>query len=286
VYHRRSRLLRGVSGRPIAITLSTAPYTVSSRAGRRRSDLHEAAAAVVVDDHEVLSRVGENQRGAVGLTGMQVELPKALRLLAHELRAPLGILQGYLRILRDGRLDKAGEKDILAVMLKETGRLSTLARQASDLAAWRSGDVSRDEVELSAKSLIDRLAEGAPPLAIVSLPAEAEEWKVSSVHGNGLVEALTALAGLARRETPDSAVGVAVAAIEARPGSMTVAIGPAHSVSATLHSRDQHEGTLSLDSGGHGLALMVAAAVLDAHSASVSTTRDSVIVTFPLRGTV
>jgi hypothetical protein len=63
---------------------------------------------------------------------------------------------------------------------------------------------------------------------------------------------------------------------------VTISIGPTAALSGAPASSGGK--TLSLDSGGHGLALMVAAAVLDAHAASLTTTAESVVVTLPLRG--
>jgi len=118
----------------------------------------------------------------------------------------------------------------------------------------------------------------------VRLPAAAAHWQVSSYQGSGLVDALSAMSRLARLETPDEATGIATFH-GASDSSATIAIGPTKTVGSYTEGTDvPSEKRLSLDAGGHGLALLVAAAVLDAHGARLSTTRDTVAVTLPLRG--
>jgi hypothetical protein len=215
---------------------------------------------------------------------MQVELPKALRLLSHELRTPLGVLQGYLRILRDGPVDKESQANMLKAMLNETGRITTIARQASDLAAWQSRSATLEPVQLSVKSVVDRVAATAPPLDVVRLPAEAAHWHISSYQGSGLVDALSAVSRLVRLETPDEPTGIATF-LGTSNASATIAIGPSNTVGSYTEGSDvSEEKRLSLDAGGHGLALLVAAAVLDAHAAQLSTTRNTAAITLPLRG--
>ena len=214
---------------------------------------------------------------------MRVELPMALRLLAHELRAPLGILQGYLRLLKDGRVDGDARTNMLTVMLKETGRLSVLARQASDLAAWQSGNAAVEGIEIPAAALMERVA-AAAPLECDSAPDEASAWSVESVHGPALVEALAALAELPRRERPDRPLQLSAVIQTAHPAHMMLTMGPREPASTEAPVAGDAK-TLSLESGGHGLALVLAGAVLHAHGADLKTTRDSVVVTLPLKGT-
>ena len=56
--------------------------------------------------------------------GMGVELSKALNILAHELRGPLGVIQGYLRLLRQRRTESEDETRMLTVMQDASGRIA------------------------------------------------------------------------------------------------------------------------------------------------------------------
>jgi hypothetical protein len=205
----------------------------------------------------------------------------ALRLLAHELRAPLGILQGYLRLLREGRVDKDAEMNMLTVMLKETGRISLLARQASDLAAWQAGNAALEPADLPASVLVERVVAAAAPLE-ARAPEESGGWVIRSVHSAALVDGLVAIAELVRRENPDRPLVLALAS-DGRD-AMTITVGPVEAPGGDSSQTAPRVRTLSLDAGGHGLALVVADAVLSAHGARVTTTAETVSITLPLKG--
>jgi hypothetical protein len=257
---------------------------VATAGGAGRSDLHITANLALDRGPAQCRHCPFEAEYTDDVTGMRVELPKTLRLLSHELRAPLGILQGYLRLLKDGRIERDDETKMFAMMLQETGRISALARQASELAHWHAGDAAAQPVDVSVQSIISRLAVTAGPLEIAAMAPEASAWKVSSVHETGLADALAALTVLARRETPDAPIGVALFPAAGTPASVTIAIGPSATVAAGRAGQTTGDKSLSLESGGHGLALLVAAAVLDAHAARLATTKDTVLVTLPLRG--
>src|SRR5262245_59098900 len=68
--------------------------------------------------------------------GMPVEIGNVLHVLAHELRTPAGIAQGYLRMLMDDRLtDPADRRKAIEQAQKAVARISEITNEGSQLAA-------------------------------------------------------------------------------------------------------------------------------------------------------
>lgn len=223
---------------------------------------------------------------------MRVEFPKVLRVVSHELRGPLGVIQGYLRILRTRRADDETDVRMLNAMLDATGRLTTLARQASDLATWQDGHaLAGERVTIPARALIERAVAGVTAgVASAEVPDEASALLVETPGAGALAAALTALIQAVARETepPVLVSGRAIAGhrlgVVIRPSAATAAVpedldalGPAAVTPAS---------GAAFDEGGHGLALVLAAEVLAAHQASVLAIDrpTAFVVTFPSRG--
>jgi signal transduction histidine kinase len=58
---------------------------------------------------------------------------RVLQLLLHDLRTPIGVAQGYLRMMQDGRLTEAAETErAVAKALKALGQTARLCQDASD----------------------------------------------------------------------------------------------------------------------------------------------------------
>src|SRR4030095_11942542 len=61
------------------------------------------------------------------------EFTKALALLIHDLRAPLSVASGYLRLIREDRLTSAEDRErALIGALEAVRRISRLCDEASD----------------------------------------------------------------------------------------------------------------------------------------------------------
>ena len=94
-----------------------------------------------------------------------------------------------------------------------------------------------------------------------------------------LAAALSAMVdAVGRGLPPDQPVAVRVRRVADRD-SVTIEIGPATSAAAPADSEP-----IAFDQGGHGLALVLAAAVLDAHDAAVSSLPGGTMVVTLLGG--
>ena len=72
----------------------------------------------------------------------EIDAEKALNLLIHDLRAPLSVAQGYLRLLHQNRLDSDADRQrALAQTMEALGRISRLC---DDAAAYVAGDTTAE----------------------------------------------------------------------------------------------------------------------------------------------
>jgi hypothetical protein len=202
---------------------------------------------------------------------MPLNLAQVLNTLAHEIRTPLAVSQGYVKLYLDGRLTNADDTrrafeqtrqalGTLATLCVDMGKVSTLSESASkgipervsaldfvtslqaqgeiDGAAW-CGDVGTGAIETTnARDL-------AQAVAIVSKAAFDEAREAPRAVRTGAGDGLVVLAG-----ANDS-----LAALDAGPGA---------------------PGARPVDfaKGGKGLKLIWAAFVLDKHHVQTWTVAD------------
>lgn len=206
---------------------------------------------------------------------MPVDISNILHVLAHELRTPVGIAHGYVRLLLEDRLPQdTDRRRALEQVQKALGRLSELSQESSALAAWYETDRNDDRL-VSARSVLDRLAE-----AEYEGPVTIDANKV----GDGAMLRTTDAAGLARamvslvRATARELRGAACA-VRARVddhGRLELVAGPLERLDALSVGPDTPDTSpLALERGGLGLALVHAAVVLDAHGAEHWTMKGS-----------
>jgi nitrogen-specific signal transduction histidine kinase len=206
---------------------------------------------------------------------MRVELPRLLSVLAHELRGPLSVIQGYLRLMLNQRDSSHADTPMIRAMLDATGRLAALGRQASDVAIWTNHAADAGAVDLAA--LADKTARLVPSGSTsVHLDQDIGREAVSTSDPDALAAALAALAELAARDTGGrvelsarSATDLVTVVLTPAdvPGLEPAGDGP-HGAETAATSRPL---TIAFDRGGFGLSLVLASYVLDAHGADVRT---------------
>jgi light-regulated signal transduction histidine kinase (bacteriophytochrome) len=205
---------------------------------------------------------------------MRVEFPKVLRVLSHELRGPLGVMQGYVRLLKTKHADDAAETRMLTAILDATGRITAIARQASDLAMWQDGPaVDRDEETVSARHLVERAFADAAGRVAVDLGEETARFEIETPNAAALAAAIGSVVEAVQRDVPDTPFAVRVRT-GPRADRLLLAAGAAPSVAALSEDwRERAVGDggpeLAFDRGGQGLALVLAGTVLEAHGAEV-----------------
>jgi signal transduction histidine kinase len=86
------------------------------------------------------------------LTGPRAGLPSSV---IHELRTPLTSIHGYAQVLQRSLRDDPRSKNALAVVLRETTRLSAMLAELSELADVDAGDVVVAPIEIEAQQIVD-----------------------------------------------------------------------------------------------------------------------------------
>lgn len=216
---------------------------------------------------------------------MPVELPQLCSLLAHELRSPLSVLQGYIRLLQRSRAPEDPEHAMLTAMLEATGRLSWFARQSSELGAWMR---TRDETS-GAALRVDALyalllkTDSRHTWALDETPSLVSAQIAGGADGAILTTSLVAVADAVAREHNSAA---AVAHISSADGTtLTVTVRP-----STPRKASQTRASAAPDrdaffvQGGLGLGLVTASHVFAYLQGTVARqSDDSLQLTFPLK---
>ena len=204
---------------------------------------------------------------------MRVESGKIFSILAHELRSPLGVIQGYIRMLRMRRTDDDPEAKMLTAMLDATGRISAVARQASELAQWHDGEMQAAQTAMPLRGLLDRVAAAHLPRPVsLDVPAALADHPVQTWQAEQLAAAIAAIVVSVERNAPDQ--DVAVRAEATAGGGAMILIGDPSALSersadAADAADADRAGERLFGSGGQGLSLVLAAAVLDRHGIGV-----------------
>jgi hypothetical protein len=215
---------------------------------------------------------------------MSVDINDILHVLAHELRTPVGIAHGYVRLLLEERLTQESDRRrALEQMQKALGRLSDLSHESTALASWyEQNHATAHAVE--ARTLIEHLSESDFDFPVTvegtSVPAGV---RVSTSDEQSLRMALTGIVRATARELRGTTCDVVGRVVN---GSFEMLTGPEELLEALGAGPDSPEaGPVALERGGLGLALVHAAIVLDAHGAqrwTMNGSRKTVGVRLPL----
>ena len=200
---------------------------------------------------------------------MEIDFSAALNLLAHELRAPTAVIQGYARMLGDPRFDAESRPRMLAQIQEAAGRIAVLGREAVELSRWLDPARAATPASITIQQLVERaIAESGVESSLAPHISPADGAHVVDTTGaTALVAALATVIRAAAREAPNTTLTVAV-----RPAAEHLA----HDVLVGSSSLDDlvasdtgpnapGSTSVGLGRGGLGLSLVLAAVVLDAH---------------------
>ena len=140
------------------------------------------------------------------------ENEKALNLLIHDLRAPLSVAQGYLRLLQQNRIE--AEADRQRALTQSMEALGRITRLCEDAAAFVAEPVSTDGpvVALGASEFVDRVTDActarSSPLPIVT--GTRLSGTVRTAQLDRLVQSLAVVLCAVRRSTRKEPVRVSV----------------------------------------------------------------------------
>jgi hypothetical protein len=197
---------------------------------------------------------------------MPVDINDILHVLAHELRTPVGIAHGYVRLLLEERLHQESDRRrALEQMQKALGRLTDLSHESTALAAWYEQEHTNAQ-PVPARTLLERVAEADYEFPVtVDLTGLPDGPSVRTADDQSLSRALIGVVRATARELRGTTCDVTARVVN---GTVEILTGPEELLGALATGPQSPEaGPVVLERGGLGLALVHAAIVLDAHGA-------------------
>ena len=196
---------------------------------------------------------------------MGLSLAQVLNTVAHEIRTPLAVSQGYLKLYLDGRLTTPDDQQ----------RALTKSRDALGLIATLCADMTRVSTlsESPDPPLVEHIAAAE---LIGSLQASTElegaSWHVgaappASVASTGAKDLVRAVAVVARAAFDEAREAPRAIRIEGDGGNTLALLAGAEAAVPSLQSGpgDARARPVDLTRGGKGLTLIWAAFVLQQH---------------------
>jgi hypothetical protein len=216
---------------------------------------------------------------------VDTELARVLNVLAHEIRTPLAVAQGYLKLMAEGRLTTATEQVTAIERTRDAmGKIVTLCSDMGRLGALTEGVAPSLAGRVTATSVLDAVSNALVRHAPTRSGAAAPAGLIAT---DGTADLATAVAAFGTMACADAGPDDKVMAVTDTTGtSMSLRIGSARAVAALPPHADAPEAAAPmLVRGGFGLSLFWAAEVLERHGVRAWQSQEpgaAVGVTFPV----
>ena len=93
---------------------------------------------------------------------MSDEAPRVLSLLSHELRGPLGVIRGYLRLIDQTATELSDRsRESIAAALRASDRIADVLEEASLLGHLQIGDVQLDPRPVALATIVHAAVQNA-----------------------------------------------------------------------------------------------------------------------------
>ena len=210
--------------------------------------------------------------------------PKLLSLAAHELRSPLTVVGGYIRMLLKDRAGPLTEQQrrLMEEAEKSCARLATLVAEVSELAHLESGKAAFNRTALDLRAVLADAISSLPELPdrTVTVDFVADAGVVGPINGDAvrLRAAFAAIVNALRRElvTADRLVVKLHTTTDGDRPLARIAIGEPARIDRIAAMGPSEVATFDEWRGGNGLALPTARRIIESHGGGVwSPTDDS-----------
>ena len=193
---------------------------------------------------------------------MQPNLAQVLNTLAHEIRTPLAVSQGYLKLLVDGRITNADDaRRAMEQTRQALGALATLCMDMGKVSALSDDATTGVPTKTAAADFIANL-QTLEEVKDAAWDGEAGQRAIQSTNARELAQAVAIVAKAAFDEQKDLPRVVKIDG-----SSDLIVLAGSENALPSLPSRPDAPNTRPVDfvKGGKGLKLIWAAFVLDKH---------------------
>ncbi len=139
---------------------------------------------------------------------------RTLQVLIHDVRTPVGVAQGYLRLLREDRLPTSDDRQRAITQAQQA--LDRVAQLCSDAAALADGTAMAATVTVSCDGFVGRVRQRLEREAVELTPATIAAGAMLSVPANSdaLADAVTRVLLASPRQTERRTVAIGATATE------------------------------------------------------------------------
>jgi signal transduction histidine kinase len=199
--------------------------------------------------------------------------------VAHELRAPLANLQGYLEVLRDGLTPATPE--VIAILHEESLLLNRLVADLQELALAEAGELPLHReprpIDTSITNAIDAIRPQAEANQLTLIESASNSLPEVLVDDARLSQILRNLLRNALAHTP-SGGSIEVRATPALPGEIAVSVQdsgngiPAENLPYVFERFYRVDPSRARSTGGSGLGLAIVKHLVEAHGGHICVT--------------
>ena len=193
---------------------------------------------------------------------MQPNLAQVLNTLAHEIRTPLAVSQGYLKLLIDGRITNADDaRKAMEQTRQALGALATLCVDMGKVSALSDGNVTGVPLNTPAADFIATL-KTLDEVKGATFRGEPGASAIRSANYRELAQAVAIVAKAAFDEEREAPHALTIDA-----GDDLIVLAGAENALSSLPARPDAPDARTVDfvKGGKGLRLIWAAFVLNQH---------------------
>lgn len=198
------------------------------------------------------------------------ESAKALNLLIHDLRAPLSVAQGYLRLLQQNRLEaEADRQRAMTQSMEALGRITRLCEEAAAFVA-EPAPASGPIMTVRAVEFIDQVTDAcAARCSPLTFATDSDlSGTMRSAHLDRLVQSVAVVLCAVRRSTRKEPVSVSVLEEEKEARFL---LGCDDDRAALVSGSPE---TFDPWRGGHGIALPLACRMITEAGGRIWTVAD------------